>query len=444
MPKSAEKMTAQQAWRVLGIAAHSSFEDAKATYKRLCLTRHPDKPEGSKEKFQVLKDAWDFITKNVFRKDGTRIGGGAAAAGGMAGRAAGGRAGPGRPSPPPTRPTPQPSQPKNFIAKNVSPSRRWNIGDILAFRKDGTQPTTDRPQRKRAHSESAPAPDASTSDPQQKRAKTAKVPSVEEKAAGQAARAIVKQDGAAAGGKPLSASARVKRLGEAYAILSRKAEKENKFVRPSSFQPLKQKLEISWPWDEARRAIFSKLSNGIAESNERPPDQRQAQLDRFVASLSEEEKGVMWVMFWGERERFKKGILEQGGLPPGVSLEAFIDCLSSEECGHLLMWLREPEQIPPKTLDGFGIALLAFSRQGSSAAKAPRRPNVKWAEMLVCGMQKKAVDQDEYFTTTAHLQRYHTDPIYRNGFKCEVSKQLSPAFHNKTLNKYKNSSRCLR
>ena len=102
MSASSDKMTAQQAWRVLGVAANSSFDDAKVAYKQLCLKKHPDKPGGSKEAFQSLKNAWDFITKNVFRKDGTRIGGAAAAAGGMAGRAAAGRAGSTRPAAHPT------------------------------------------------------------------------------------------------------------------------------------------------------------------------------------------------------------------------------------------------------------------------------------------------------------------------------------------------------
>ena len=249
--------------------------------------------------------------------------------------------------------------------------------------------------------------------------------------------------------------ARTKRLCEAYTILSRKAEKENQFLLPSSFQPLKKKLDTVWPWDETRRAIFSKISKGIRSSEDAklPPDQMKAQMLAFAASLSDEETAV-WPFFFGERAKFKKAIA-QGNRPPGVSLEAYIECLSSEECAHLLMWLREPQQIPPETLDELGIANAvahlknftegaasnegtadgSLSRQGSSAMNLE---NAKWAEMEVCAIQKRAAQRNRYFTTTAHLKLYHTDEQYRAGFKwTEATKQLPSDVRNAELKRYK-------
>ena len=129
MSSSAEKMTAQKAWRVLGVAANSSLEDAKVAYHKLCLTRHPDKPEGSDESFKTLKNAWDFITKNVFRKDGSRI------EPATRPTATGWHTGPTRPkahlSTPPTAPPgagdPRPRVPRSF-----------GLGEILtSYPKDG-------------------------------------------------------------------------------------------------------------------------------------------------------------------------------------------------------------------------------------------------------------------------------------------------------------------
>ncbi len=54
-------MKTSDAYRVLHLTYGASEEEVARAYKTLARTTHPDKPGGSKEKFQTVKLAYDSL-----------------------------------------------------------------------------------------------------------------------------------------------------------------------------------------------------------------------------------------------------------------------------------------------------------------------------------------------------------------------------------------------
>lgn len=56
-------MTRGQALAILGLRENVAvLEDVKPAYRKMALLTHPDKPGGSREKFQPVLDAYEFLT----------------------------------------------------------------------------------------------------------------------------------------------------------------------------------------------------------------------------------------------------------------------------------------------------------------------------------------------------------------------------------------------
>ena len=54
-------MTDTLACTILNIEKKHTFEMRKKAYFKMALRHHPDKPGGNKEKFQNVKEAYDFL-----------------------------------------------------------------------------------------------------------------------------------------------------------------------------------------------------------------------------------------------------------------------------------------------------------------------------------------------------------------------------------------------
>ena len=54
-------------YQVLGITSRSSKEEAKARYRKLCKTYHPDNlVSGDPIKFKEVQDAWKVLENGMF------------------------------------------------------------------------------------------------------------------------------------------------------------------------------------------------------------------------------------------------------------------------------------------------------------------------------------------------------------------------------------------
>lgn len=61
-------------YKLLGVGRDVSEEDLKKAYRRAALLAHPDKPSGSKEKFQAVNEAYQVLSNSAARAEYDRTG----------------------------------------------------------------------------------------------------------------------------------------------------------------------------------------------------------------------------------------------------------------------------------------------------------------------------------------------------------------------------------
>lgn len=59
-----ETMKRSEAFQVMELTGTESKKEITLPYKRLALRRHPDKPSGSKEAFQILATAYEALSSS--------------------------------------------------------------------------------------------------------------------------------------------------------------------------------------------------------------------------------------------------------------------------------------------------------------------------------------------------------------------------------------------